>query len=129
MEKLNDKQLRFIEEYLIDSNATRAYIAAGYSEKLANTNATKLLQNTIISNEIKLRQQETLKKLTKTREDIVNDLVTVIDTFLLDPRNTNNALKAIEILNKMLGLNSPDKTEILHQGVVINYINPNKNNE
>lgn len=45
---LIDKQQRFVEEYLIDLNATQAYIRAGFSAKLANTNAVKLLQNTTI---------------------------------------------------------------------------------
>jgi len=33
--KLTPKQKRFVEEYLIDLNATRAAKAAGYSEKTA----------------------------------------------------------------------------------------------
>jgi len=32
---MNDKQQRFAEEYLIDSNATQAAIRAGYSAKTA----------------------------------------------------------------------------------------------
>lgn len=32
---LNDKQARFVEEYLVDLNATQAAIRAGYSEKTA----------------------------------------------------------------------------------------------
>ncbi|WP_424924373.1 terminase small subunit [Alloalcanivorax xenomutans] len=43
--KLTDKQARFVEEYLIDLNATQAAIRAGYSEKTArqtgNENLTK----------------------------------------------------------------------------------------
>lgn len=31
--KLTDKQQRFVEEYLIDLNATQAAIRAGYSEQ------------------------------------------------------------------------------------------------
>lgn len=50
--KLTDKQQRFVEEYLIDLNATQAAIRAGYSEHLANTNANKLLQNTTIQKAI-----------------------------------------------------------------------------
>ena len=45
---VTDKQKRFCDEYLIDLNATQAAIRAGYSSKYANTNASKLLQNTTI---------------------------------------------------------------------------------
>ncbi len=36
MANLTPKQQRFVEEYLIDLNATQAAIRAGYSEKTAN---------------------------------------------------------------------------------------------
>lgn len=36
MAGLTDKQQRFVDEYLIDLNATQAAIRAGYSEKTAN---------------------------------------------------------------------------------------------
>ena len=35
MEKLTPKQARFVEEYLVDLNATQAAIRAGYSESTA----------------------------------------------------------------------------------------------
>ena len=40
---MTDKQERFVEEYLIDLNATQAYIRAGYSPKSANTHAYRIL--------------------------------------------------------------------------------------
>lgn len=40
---LTPKQKRFYEEYLVDFNATSAYIRAGFSAKSASTNAGKLL--------------------------------------------------------------------------------------
>ena len=40
---LTAKKKRFYEEYLVDFNATAAYIRAGYSAKSAATNAGKLL--------------------------------------------------------------------------------------
>jgi phage terminase small subunit len=43
MAELNPKQKRFVEEYLVDLNATQAYIRAGYSPKTANVCATQLL--------------------------------------------------------------------------------------
>ncbi len=41
---LNDKQRRFVGEYLIDLNATQAAIRAGYSEKTAGQQAFDLLK-------------------------------------------------------------------------------------
>ncbi|GAB6722822.1 terminase small subunit [Streptococcus uberis] len=50
MSKLTLKQKRFADEYIISGNATESAIKAGYSKKYANTNASKLLQNTTVKN-------------------------------------------------------------------------------
>ncbi len=42
-QKLTLKQLRFVEEYMIDLNGTQAAIRAGYSAKTANEQAAQLL--------------------------------------------------------------------------------------
>jgi phage terminase small subunit len=42
---MTPKQQRFVEEYLIDLNATQAAIRAGYSKKTADQQASRLLTN------------------------------------------------------------------------------------
>ena len=49
---LNARQQRFIAEYLIDGNATRAAIAAGYSKKTARSIGQRLLTNVDIAKEL-----------------------------------------------------------------------------
>ena len=46
MANLTPKQQRFVEEYLIDLNATQAAIRAGYSEKTADSIGLQLLRKT-----------------------------------------------------------------------------------
>lgn len=58
---LTDKQEIFCREYLVDLNATQAAIRAGYSEKTANAQASRLLVNVNIQNkiqELKLNRNE-----------------------------------------------------------------------
>ena len=52
MAKLTEKQKKFADYYIELGNATQAAINAGYSSKYANTNASKLLQNTTIKSYI-----------------------------------------------------------------------------
>lgn len=59
MGKLNIKQKRFADEYLICSNATESAIKAGYSEKTAYSIGQRLLKKV----EIKTYIDEHLKKL------------------------------------------------------------------
>lgn len=56
--KLTDKQKKFVEEYLIDLNATQSAIRAGYSPKTANEQGARLLANVSI--------QEAISKATVT---------------------------------------------------------------
>lgn len=59
--KLTAKQQRFVEEYLIDLDATQAAIRAGYSPKTAGQQGYQLLQKTSI--------KKMLAKLSKQRSD------------------------------------------------------------
>ena len=66
MANLTPKQQRFVEEYLIDLNATQAYIRAGYAVKndeTASVMASRLLGNdkvqTTIQEALKARQERT----------------------------------------------------------------------
>ena len=52
MAKLTAKQQRFVEEYLIDLNATQAAIRAGYSPKTANEQGARLLANASVQEAI-----------------------------------------------------------------------------
>ena len=56
--KMTIKQKKFADEYIISGNATKAAIEAGYSKKYANTNASKLLQNTTIKEYVNKRLKE-----------------------------------------------------------------------
>lgn len=78
MAEMTAKQRRFCDEYLIDLNATQAAIRAGYSSKYANTNVSKLLQNTSIKEFIKKRMDEKEKKLIADQDEVLRYLTSVL---------------------------------------------------
>lgn len=43
--QLNEKQRRFVREWLVDMNGTRAAVRAGYSEKSAANTASRLMKD------------------------------------------------------------------------------------
>lgn len=55
---MNDRQLRFISEYIKDFNATQAAIRSGYSEKTAYSHGQRLLKNVEIKNAIEEVKKE-----------------------------------------------------------------------
>lgn len=75
--KLTPKQSKFIDEYLIDLNATQAAIRAGYSAKTAQRIGSENLSKPLLRAEIEKRQQKTEKKLEISRERIIEELISV----------------------------------------------------
>lgn len=78
MEKMNKRQRLFCEEYIKNPNATQAAIKAGYKEKYAHTNASKLLQNTTIKEYIEKRMDEKEKDLIADQNEILKYLTSVM---------------------------------------------------
>ena len=54
--QLNDRQSRFVDEYLVDLSATQAAIRAGYSKKTAGSQGFDLLKKPEIAAEIEKRR-------------------------------------------------------------------------
>ena len=76
MAKLTPKQQRFVDEYLIDLNATQAAIRAGYSPKTANEQGAQNLAKLSIAEAIKEAQQERQKRTLVTQDDVIRGLLT-----------------------------------------------------
>ncbi|MED0681077.1 terminase small subunit [Aneurinibacillus thermoaerophilus] len=77
MAKLNAKQRRFVEEYLIDLNATQAAIRAGYSVKRASEIGYQLLQKTTVSEAIAVEMARRSKRTEITQDMIVQQLAKI----------------------------------------------------
>lgn len=105
MPKLTDKQKRFCEEYLIDLNGTRAYLAAYprvRTEAAARTNASRLLTNANIQDYISELQKEQSKRTGIKADDVINELKSV--AFTETNITGKEKIKALELLGKHLGL-------------------------
>ena len=103
--KLTLKQQRFIDEYLVDGNATRAAIAAGYSKKTAYSIGEENLRKPEIKAEIERIRAEQSKKLEITREGLLSDLMDIAKD---NKKNfPPSAIKAIEVILKVQGWDKP----------------------
>ena len=77
MAKLTNKQSRFIEEYLVDLNATQAAIRAGYSEKTAMEQGYQLLQKTSVQECIQKRMDGRSKRTEITSDRILEEIAKI----------------------------------------------------
>jgi phage terminase small subunit len=71
---LNDKQARFVAEYLVDLNATKAAERAGYSPKTAYAQGCRLLKHAEVASEIERRQKERAETTGITAERVLREL-------------------------------------------------------
>lgn len=71
---LKPKQLAFIDEYLIDLNATQAAIRAGYSEETSGAIGNENLQKPKIKDVIKQRLIERQKRTEITQDRVINEI-------------------------------------------------------
>ncbi len=68
---LNAKQRRFVEEYLVDLNATQAATRAGYSKRSAGVTGNNLLKNDLVKAQLAQRQAEFNAKTEITKEMVL----------------------------------------------------------
>jgi phage terminase small subunit len=108
---LTDKQMKFVDEYMIDMNATAAYGRAGYTAEgnSAEASASRLLRNVKIKEEINIRQQKMQEKTGMSVEWVLEKYRSIIDDNLtIDPAVAKSALDSV---GKHYGM-FKDKVEI-----------------
>lgn len=76
--KLTPKQRLFCEEYLIDLNATRAAIRAGYSEKTAATIGNENMRKPLIKAYINKAMNSKLESTIATQEEVLETLTAIL---------------------------------------------------
>lgn len=135
---LTDKQKRFADEYLIDLNATAAYLRAGYkcSEAAARSSASDLLTNPNIVEYIESKQKVIAEKIELSAEWVLQNLKYVAERCMapepLSDKEGNiiewrfdssGANRAIEMIGKHLGM---FKDKIEHSGSITTKIDMSK---
>jgi len=100
--ELKERQEKFCQSYLINKNATKSAIAAGYSEKSAYNQGYRLLQEPAIQ-----RRLEELEEEYSTDVDVVSELEKQYEQAKANG-NGQTALKALELLSRVRGNNADE---------------------
>ena len=101
---LNDQQIAFCEHYVATLNATQAAIDAGYSEKTARQQGSRLLTNANIKVFIDALLQELEDQRIAKADEVLQFLTAAMrgevkDSIDLDP-SLQDRMKAAELLGK-----------------------------
>ncbi|QVL37018.1 terminase small subunit [Aminirod propionatiphilus] len=122
--KLTAKQKAFVEEYLVDLNATQAAIRAGYSAKTAGSIGQRLLTKVEIQAELAVAMAAREERTEITQDAVLKDLLEIKERCMqrapvLDMKghqvrdeeglglwefDAKDALRALELLGKHLGM-------------------------
>lgn len=122
--KLTPKQQRFVEEYLVDCNATQAAIRAGYSQKNADKIGSELLGKTRVHEAIAKKQKKISIRAEygamEWRKDMMEFKRVLSQTVLLGESDdgavesfpdASNLMKCMDMLAKHLGAYNKDESE------------------
>lgn len=77
--KLTPKQQRFVDEYLIDLNATQAAIRAGYSAKTAQQTGSENLLKPVIADAVAKAQAERSERTEISQDYVIKTIVETIE--------------------------------------------------
>jgi phage terminase small subunit len=95
MGKLNDKQHRFVDEYIIDLNATQAAIRAGYSPRTAEWQGPQLLGKPHVSEAIQKAIERRSRRTEINADYVLNRLVEIDQMDCLDILDDDGGLKPV----------------------------------
>ena len=121
---LTPKQAAFVQEYLVDLNATQAAVRAGYSEKTASRIGPALLGKTCVRDAIEKARAKRTRRTEVTQDYVLSNLREIVERCMERAPVTNRsgaqvsdeqgravwcfdakgANRALELLGKHLGM-------------------------
>lgn len=108
---LNEKQLRFIDEYCCSHSAADAARRAGYSTKTARSIGHELLTKPDVQAAIQARQAATALELGVTKQKVISDLLEAIQTARVQG-NPGAMIAGAREIGKLLGFYEPETQRV-----------------
>lgn len=96
MSDLTPQQARFVEEYLLDLNATQAATRAGYSEKTAKAQGSRLLTNVDVQAALSAAQAKRSKRTQIDADWVLSRLAEEANADIADLYGDDGALKPVK---------------------------------
>lgn len=108
---LTKKQLRWVDEYLVDFNGAASAVRAGFSPKTARSIASELLTKPNIQAVLQAKQGALAMKLQITRQGVIQGLLEAVDMGR-EQQNPGAMVSALREMAKMLGFYAPEVKKV-----------------
>lgn len=124
MSNLTPKQQRFIDEYMIDMNATQAAIRAGYSEKTAQEQSSRLLSNVMVQQAVNEAKHNRSERVMFDADEVLRAHVDIHRMDVADILDDNGAVLPLQQWPKewRQNVSSFEVQELTQDGVVIGHL-------
>lgn len=119
---MNEKQVRFCEEYIIDHNATQAAIRAGYSEKTAKQIGSKLLTKVDVQEKVQELAEKVSRGAIASAEEVLEHFTKVMRGELFDQvvkRDEEGNLQRVEVQAKLSDRNKAAEALAKHYALLV----------
>lgn len=100
MPALPPNQQRFVQEYLVDLNATQAAIRAGYSPRTAKAQGSRLLTNVAVKQAIDAALAARAERVEIKADDVLRELLRIATTDISEAFTEEGRLKPLKDIPK-----------------------------
>ena len=108
---LSPKQAKFVAEYLVDGNGSRAALAAGYGESGRSVAAVRLLGNASVRAAIETRQAVDSQRLGLARQNVIQGLLEAVQ-MARQQANPGAMVSAWVQLARLMGFYQPERHQV-----------------
>lgn len=126
---MNEKQMRFCEEYIIDHNATQAAIRAGYKERSAYSQAFDLLKKPEIQEKIQELAGKVTKSAIASAEEVLEHFTRVMRGEMFDQvvkRDEDGNLQKVDVVAKLSDRNKAAEALAKHYALLVDKVEMTK---
>lgn len=117
MAELTTKQKEFCNQYLIERNGKHAAIKAGYSEKTAEQQASRLLSNVKVQKYLRQRMQDRIERTEITQDMVLFEIANIAFSNAADYAEVVERVAMTEIDGQMIPVLDADGNPVKYKAV------------
>lgn len=114
--QLAPRQAKFVDEYLLDSNAAAAARRAGYSAASSRVNGPRLLTNAAVCQALEERQRALRDDAHLDRQKVIDGLLEAVD-LARSQQDAGAMIRAWSEIGRMCGFYAPERAVKVHANI------------